>query len=55
MPESPSSEPSETVSSLLANNKALSQRKSKTEPSEFELKQLSLFEVLTEMVNPDGE
>jgi integrase len=55
MPESPSSEPSETVSSLLANNKALSQRKSKTEPSEFELKQLSLFEVLTEMVNLHGE
>jgi hypothetical protein len=55
MPESPSSEPSETVPSLKANKKIGSRRKSKTEPSDPKFEQLALLEVLKEMVNPDGE
>jgi hypothetical protein len=55
MPQSPSSEPSETVPSLKASKKPVSRRKSKTEPSDPKFEQLALLEVLKEMVNPDGE
>ncbi len=55
MPKPPSSEPSETVPSLKANKKIGSRRKSKTEPSDPRFEQLALLEVLTQMVNPDGE
>ena len=55
MPESPSSEPSETVPSLKVNKKAVSRHNGQTEPSDPKFEQLALLEILTEMVNPDGE
>ena len=57
MPESPSSESSETVPSLKDNRKPVSQRKSNTEQSDpkFEQQQLALWQALSEMLNPKGK
>jgi len=55
MPELPSSSPSETVPSLKANKKVVSQHKSKTELSSHEFVQLALWDGLTEMTNLDRE
>ena len=55
MPESPSSEPSETVPSLKVNKKAVSRHNGQTEPSDPKFEQLALWQALSEMVNPDGE